>query len=119
MTVRINVTFPRTVDALTAPWATTVAGQAEWRTARRLAAPQSCGCEEEGHWVRWRAVPHQPDPAPDGVLDREVEGCFCCFWGPRGLHERLVRESADDRDIRVEHLDKHGRWAAFDMGKWA
>lgn len=78
-------------------------------------------CQQEGHYVRWRATPHQPDPAPEGVLDELVEACCCCLWasgamrvGGESLVRRLERESVDDRGIEVEHMDKHGRWSRFE-----
>jgi len=80
-------------------------------------------CQHEGHWIRWRAYPVlDPGPCPPGdVITELVEGCRCCLWG-RGpyriaepLLHRLRREAHDDRDIHIDHLDRHtGRWTKFE-----
>lgn len=91
--------------------------RADWQRAKDHADGDPCErCDlEKPHAVRWRANPHQPYPAPADVLDELAEACFCCFWGPGGMFERLVRESCDDRDIKVEHLTDTGRWVDFDL----
>lgn len=70
--------------------------------------------DEPPHPVRWQVYPRPGEfPAP-GVLDELVRACACCTFGPRGLYERAKREAADDVDVRIEHLERDGRWVRWE-----
>ncbi|WP_020658353.1 hypothetical protein [Amycolatopsis benzoatilytica] len=95
------------------PLIETPSGRREYEQAHEIGLEPCHQCEEEGHWVRWRVYPH-PGPFPaDGVLTEDVEGCQHCTFGRdgrEGLIARAERESVDDRDITVEHLERDGSW---------
>lgn len=98
------------------PLVLTEPGLREWQAASEAAEqPDLCKhCDRPGHVVRWQLYPHPGECPEPGVLDELVEACFCCTWGPNGLVARAEAESVDDRDIQVEHLDRAGRWVAFE-----
>lgn len=99
---------------VTTPLIETPSGRMEWVQAHQTGLEPCHQCEEHNHWIRWRVYPNPgPFPAP-GVLTEDVEGCYCCTWGPDGLYVRAVRESVDDRDITVEHRDVDGSWKTWD-----
>ncbi|MFF4600121.1 hypothetical protein [Amycolatopsis sp. NPDC001319] len=98
------------------PLVETAPGREEWQAASLAALqPEMCEwCGLDGHVVRWHVYPHPGEHPTEGVLDELVSACACCTWGPRGLLKRAEEESADDRDIQVEHLDRSGRWVRFE-----